>query len=144
MKWLLLSLAVLAVTALIWYFLLRQRGRAVQADVANLDTSPIGIPAAEAGLVATAVAAGTATAGSPGELTVTPAAFEDGAYPGSARPCADGSAPTAEFTVKGNEHSKRYHTPDSPQYHRAMAEVWFRSEADAQRAGFASWKRHDR
>lgn len=66
-------------------------------------------------------------------------AFEEGTYPGSARPARDGAAPTEEFVVKGDEQAKRYHTAESPDYASTRADVWFRSEADAQRAGFVGW-----
>jgi hypothetical protein len=60
--------------------------------------------------------------------------------PGSAEPLADGSAP-AGYTIKGNADSMLYHTSDSPYYGRTVAEAWFRSEADAERAGFRRWDR---
>lgn len=41
--------------------------------------------------------------------------------------------------VKGHFASRQYHTPDSPQYDRVVAEVWFRSAADAEQAGFEPW-----
>jgi hypothetical protein len=66
-------------------------------------------------------------------------AFEDGRYPGSAKPHHGGAAPSAEFTIKGSEESMVYHTPTSPSFGATVAEVWFRSEADARRAGFTAW-----
>ncbi|WP_258343755.1 sunset domain-containing protein [Saccharopolyspora gregorii] len=41
--------------------------------------------------------------------------------------------------VKGDFASRRYHAPDSPHYDRVVAEVWFRTEADAEEAGFQHW-----
>lgn len=41
--------------------------------------------------------------------------------------------------IKGDFGSRRYHTPDSPHYDRIVAEVWFRSEVDAEEAGFVAW-----
>ena len=67
--------------------------------------------------------------------------WEAGAYPNSAKPLADGSAPTDEFTVKGNEDSMLFHTTDSPYYGRTIAEVWFKTPADAEAAGFSAWSR---
>jgi len=52
---------------------------------------------------------------------------------------ADGSAPTADFVVKGNANSMRSHRPGSPYYRRTRAEVWFRTEQDAVAAGFRPW-----
>ena len=92
-----------------------------------------------------------ATAGSAGARTgadtaatfsafLARAAYEEGPYPGSAQPATDGAAPTEEFLVKGDEDAKVYHTTASPQYVATTAEVWFRSEADARRAGFSPWR----
>ncbi len=57
---------------------------------------------------------------------------------GSALPGAGGSGP-AGWTVKGNEESMLYHTPDSPNYNRIVHDVWFKDEESAQRAGFTHW-----
>ncbi len=54
---------------------------------------------------------------------------------GSAAPLADGSAPEG-FTIKGNEDSKKYHTPESPWYDQTEAEVWFATQEAAEAAGF--------
>jgi large subunit ribosomal protein L17 len=48
----------------------------------------------------------------------------------------DGAAPSAEFTIKGNKDSGKYHTPDSQWYDQTIAEVWFRTEEAAEQAGF--------
>jgi hypothetical protein len=64
----------------------------------------------------------------------------EGPYgPGSGKPAADGSAPSADFTVKGKESSKLFHTAKSPYFTRTKADVWFKSEADAESAGFQPW-----
>lgn len=52
--------------------------------------------------------------------------------------------PPDGFTIKGNAHSMLFHTPDSPYYGRTKPEVWFRSEADAERAGFTKYARRPR
>ncbi|MCW2749483.1 MAG: hypothetical protein JWR83_593, partial [Aeromicrobium sp.] len=62
--------------------------------------------------------------------------FQPGRFPGSARPLSGGRPPTAEFTIKGNEDSMIYHSPDSPSYEQTIAETWFKTEADAEAAGF--------
>jgi large subunit ribosomal protein L17 len=59
-----------------------------------------------------------------------------GKFDNSAAPLEDGSAPEG-FTVKGNEDSMKYHTTESPWYDQTVAEVWFKTEADAEAAGFA-------
>jgi hypothetical protein len=58
--------------------------------------------------------------------------------PGSATPEADGSGPVG-WTVKGNEDSMLYHSPESPAYDVTVAEVWFRDVPTAEAAGFNRW-----
>ncbi|HJQ48243.1 MAG TPA: hypothetical protein VJ870_18260 [Amycolatopsis sp.] len=69
-----------------------------------------------------------AAAGSP----VPPGPFG----PGSAMPMPGGASPSDDFTVKASVTALRYCTDDSPQFPRMIAEVWFRSVADAERVGF--------
>lgn len=69
---------------------------------------------------------------------------EPGEYPNSARPLPDGSAPAPEFTIKGNAGSMLFHTKESPYFGRTKAEVWFRSAADAEAAGFTGWDKRRR
>ena len=65
---------------------------------------------------------------------------QDGPFgPGSAEPNEDGSAPSPEFTIKGNADSMLFHTPDSPGYEQTEAEVWFTSEDAAKAAMFRHW-----
>jgi FtsZ-interacting cell division protein ZipA len=52
--------------------------------------------------------------------------------------------PPDGFTIKGNMQSMLFHTPDSPYYGRTKPEVWFRAEADAERAGFSKYVRKPR
>jgi len=54
---------------------------------------------------------------------------------GSHGPLADDAEP-AGFPVKGNESSKLYHVPGTAFYNRTVAEVWFASAEDAEKAGF--------
>ncbi|MBC9227401.1 50S ribosomal protein L4 [Aeromicrobium sp. 636] len=56
--------------------------------------------------------------------------------PGSKAPLASGNAPKGH-EIKGNENSKKYHTPDSQWYDQTVAEVWFDSVESAEAAGFA-------
>ncbi len=58
--------------------------------------------------------------------------------PGSAKPNADGSGPEG-WTVKGNEDSMLYHSPESNAYNVTVAEVWFRDVPTAEAAGFNRW-----
>ena len=52
--------------------------------------------------------------------------------------------PPDGFTIKGKVQSMLFHTPDSPYYGRTKPEVWFRAEADAERAGFTKYVRKPR
>ena len=64
----------------------------------------------------------------------------DGPYgPASAKPASDGSAPSTDFTVKAKVSSKLFHTEKSPYFSRTKADVWFKTEADAESAGFQAW-----
>jgi hypothetical protein len=56
--------------------------------------------------------------------------------PGSAMPRPGGGRPSDEFAVKASVTALRYCTEDSVQFGRMVAEVWFRSPADAERVGF--------
>ncbi len=47
----------------------------------------------------------------------------------------DGSAPEG-YTVKGNADSGLYHEPDGQWYDQTVAEFWFKSAEDAEKAGF--------
>ena len=64
---------------------------------------------------------------------------------GSAKPGVGGSGPEG-WTIKGNEDSMLYHTPESPSYKQTIAEVWFNDEDVAAKAGFTRWDkgRHPR
>lgn len=56
--------------------------------------------------------------------------------PGSAMPEPGGGRPSEEFTVKASVTALRYCAEGSPEYPRMVAEVWFRTPADAERVGF--------
>ena len=74
----------------------------------------------------------------PAAAAAAPAAAQDAPFgEGSAAAQADGSAPEG-FTIKGNQDSMKFHTPDSPWYGRTKAEVWFASEEAAKAAGFVN------
>jgi large subunit ribosomal protein L17 len=70
------------------------------------------------------------------EPGATPETAAEGGYgPGSVAPNEDGSAP-AGFEIKGNADSMKYHEPDGQWYEQTKAEVYFRTAADAEKAGF--------
>jgi len=75
----------------------------------------------------------------PAEEEAAPAPTEE------SQPFGDGSYagpnPPEGYTIKGNERSMKYHTPDAASYDRTTAEVWFNSEEAAQAAGFARSQR---
>jgi len=54
---------------------------------------------------------------------------------GGAKPGPDGEAPEG-YLIKGNKDSMKYHAPGGRWYDATIAEVWFRTEADAEAAGF--------
>jgi large subunit ribosomal protein L17 len=54
---------------------------------------------------------------------------------GAAAANEDGSAPEG-YTVKGNADSGLYHEPDGQWYDQTVAEVWFKTAEDAEKAGF--------
>lgn len=63
--------------------------------------------------------------------------------PGSLVADGNGTAPEG-WTVKGNADSMLFYTPGAPSYLRARADVWFRDEETAIRAGFVPWNAHHR
>jgi hypothetical protein len=103
----------------------------VRDTAAPADSALAALDAGLAGPAAGAAAAGAEVAAA--------AITRPGRHPGSVLPAADGSSPSVEFVIKVNEGSRRYHTPESPFYVRTRADFWFRSVADAEKAGFAAW-----
>jgi large subunit ribosomal protein L4 len=56
-------------------------------------------------------------------------------YANSAAPLENGDAP-AGYEIKGKKDSKKYHAPGGRWYDNTVAEVWFKTAADAEAAGF--------
>ncbi|HEX7304369.1 hypothetical protein, partial [Lentzea sp.] len=56
--------------------------------------------------------------------------------PGSVLPRSDGHAPAPDFSVKATLTGRRYYTEGSSSFGDTRADVWFRTEADAEKAGF--------
>ncbi|TDW14220.1 sunset domain-containing protein [Kribbella kalugense] len=73
-----------------------------------------------------------------------PAKVAPGRYGEGSAEAVPHQGPPDGFTIKGNAQSMLFHTPDSPYYGRTKPEVWFRTEADAERAGFAKYVRRPR
>ena len=99
---------------------------------AALDTfvGPLG------GELSESVAAAEASPAAPKASTAKAAepAGDEPYGPGSFR----GQEPPTGYDIKGNEGSRKYHTPESPWYGRTSAEVWFNSAEAAEAAGFVS------
>lgn len=68
------------------------------------------------------------------EVTETEAAVELPA--GAIAANEDGSSPDEAYTVKGNADSGKYHEPDGQWFDQTIAEFWFKSAEDAEKAGF--------
>lgn len=112
----------------------RQRAQEAREAIDEIDADETTADATEAAIDETAV---EETAGEATEVTEATEAAEGGAaYPGSALPLDDGSAPEG-FPVKGNVDSMLYHEPDSRYYEITQAEVYFESAEAAEAAGFA-------
>jgi uncharacterized membrane protein ArfC len=58
--------------------------------------------------------------------------------PGSAHAGPDGRGP-AGWLVKARSDTRLYYTPDNPTYDPTIAQVWFKDEQSALRAGFTPW-----
>ncbi|WP_189224089.1 sunset domain-containing protein [Saccharothrix coeruleofusca] len=56
--------------------------------------------------------------------------------PGSVLPKSDGKAPAPEFQIKATLTGRRYFTAESANFRETRADVWFRTTADAEKAGF--------
>ncbi|WP_102145325.1 hypothetical protein [Mycobacterium hubeiense] len=108
---------------------------------ADADEATTQLP--KAGATGAAAAAGGAAAVAGGaaasKFTGTPEVKVKPYGEGSIR-LATGTADAPEgYTVKGNEDSMLYHTPESPSYAQTIAEIWFKDVESAERAGFNRW-----
>jgi large subunit ribosomal protein L4 len=56
-------------------------------------------------------------------------------FAGSAQPLENGEAPEG-YEIKGNADSMKFHAPGGRWYDATVAEVWFKTAADAEAAGF--------
>jgi large subunit ribosomal protein L4 len=59
----------------------------------------------------------------------------EGEFKNSAAPLEDGAAP-AGYEIKGKADSKKYHAPGGRWYDNTTPDVWFKTAADAEAAGF--------
>lgn len=119
----------------IWF---RDADTAERAGFARWDSARGG-----AGAAGAAGAAGVAKLASTGETgqaeqAEQPTVVEEAPY-GANSVRVSGRGTPAGYTIKGNEDSMLYHSPESPSYKQTIAEIWFRDEESAQQAGFARW-----
>lgn len=85
---------------------------------------------------AAAAEAPAETTEAPATLVDAPAAESKAAqFEGAAAPLEDGSAPEG-YTIKGNADSMKAHGPESRWYESTIAEVWFKTMEEAEKAGF--------
>jgi len=81
----------------------------------------------------------------PRRAVAEPEVPAEGADPFVVSPYGEGSyvgaEPPAEYAIKGNERSMKYHLQGSGGYDRTIADVWFASEEVAQAAGFTKAQR---
>jgi hypothetical protein len=83
----------------------------------------------------------------PGQQDVVPAETHEvppGRYGEGSADAVPHQSPPDGFTIKGKAQSMLFHTPDSPYYGRTKPDVWFRTEADAEGAGFTKYLRRPR
>lgn len=127
MNWWLLTLAfVLGVAFTAWFTIRRTTREVPTAQTAESPSEPLPVPVP--------VPAPEVSVPQP-DPTQTPAEPHG---PGSIGPDANGAGPQG-WTVKANEESKLYHSPESPSFGVTRAEVWFRDVETAEAAGFNRW-----
>ena len=52
-----------------------------------------------------------------------------------------GTEPPAEYPIKANPRSMKYHLPGSDSFNRTISDVWFTTEEAAEAAGFTKAQR---
>ncbi|MDT7759458.1 MAG: putative rane protein ArfC [Mycobacterium sp.] len=138
----LLALAFLLGLVLTLAFLLRRVKREVPeygtgSGSAGLDLSTAKVPKVSGGGAVTTGAAGVVGGAAAAKLVGSGGGSEP--YGAGSLRLAGGAAAPSGYAIKGNEDSMLYHTTDSPSYKQTIAEVWFRDESTAERAGFTRW-----
>ncbi len=97
-------------------------GKSVKAVATSSEAAPVETAAA-------------AKAEQAAPATETTGVVAEGGFPNSAAALEDGSAP-AGYEIKGKTDSKKYHAPGGRWYENTVADVWFKTAADAEAAGF--------
>jgi hypothetical protein len=141
-NWWLLALAFLLGLVLTLAFLLRRVKREVPeygtgSGSAGLTGSAAKVPKISGGGAVAAGAAGVVGGAAAAKLVGSGGDSEP--YGAGSLRLAGGAAAPSGYAIKGNEDSMLYHTTDSPSYQQTIAEVWFRDESTAERAGFTRW-----
>lgn len=93
-----------------------------ESTTEGTDTEPTSTSAPEQTTAAAQTTAGTQTAAS---MTT---GYGEGSY--------IGTQPPAEYPIKANPRSMKYHLPGSESFDRTISDVWFTTEEAAQAAGF--------
>jgi uncharacterized membrane protein ArfC len=125
----LMALAFLLGLVLTLFLLIRR----VKREVPEYATLAAGAGVAAAGAAGAAGAAKLKGGGVAGVVDDEPYGA------GSIRVKATATAPDGGYTIKGNEDSMLYHSPESSAYDVTVAEVWFRDVPTAEAAGFNRW-----
>ena len=105
-------------------------------DSADQDAAAEDTPAVQS-LVDTSTADSGAEDAASKDAAPGDAGSDDAPYgAGSHAPLPDNAQPDG-YPIKGNADSMLYHLPEGSHYGRTIAEVWFATEEDAQKAGFS-------
>jgi large subunit ribosomal protein L4 len=94
-------------------------GKSVKAVATSTEAAPVAAPVAE-----------TVT-----DTEEPTGVVSEGEYANSAAALEDGSAP-AGYEIKAKADSKKYHAPGGRWYDNTAADIWFKTAADAEAAGF--------
>ena len=125
-NWCLVALAFVLGLVITLAFMVRKVGTATSAAAAPAESATDGVEAAK--LVDTG-----------GDSDTEEAAGEPPYGEGSLRLAVASADAPSGYTIKGNEDSMLYHSPESPTFGRTVAEVWFRDVETAEAAGFNRW-----
>lgn len=125
-NWCLVALAFVLGLVITLAFMVRKVGTATSVAAAPAESATDGVEAAK--LVDT-----------DGDSETEAAAGEPPYGEGSLRLAVASADAPSGYTIKGNEDSMLYHSPESPTFERTVAEVWFRDVETAEAAGFNRW-----
>jgi len=104
------------------------KGRSVKAVATESEAEPVAVPATKSTSEPAAASPPETKPASSGDVVA-------GEWANSAAPLESGEAP-AGFEIKAKKDSMKFHAPGGRWYDNTVAEVWFKSAADAEAAGF--------